>query len=352
MNNSSTYRILGLMSGTSLDGVDLANCIISYEKNQKWIYEILETITVPYPSDWLKRIEVAYQNNQYDFDTLSVDYANYLADIILYHTKNWEYDYIASHGHTILHQPKNGITLQIGDGKTLTERLQKTVIFDFRTQDVALGGQGAPLVPIGDLLLFAEFDFCINLGGFANVSYLRDDENMVAYDICPINFVLNELSNRLGFAYDDGGKLAKKGKLIPELYRQLNALPYYRENPPKSLGREWVEKHINPFIQSHDILDLLHTYTLHTAYQISKILPDDNKKVLFTGGGTYNDFLIDEIRLLRPSLEFVIPDSIVIDYKESLIFAFLGVLKLRNEVNTLASVTGASKNHSGGKVVG
>ncbi|HIE72715.1 MAG TPA: anhydro-N-acetylmuramic acid kinase, partial [Flavobacteriales bacterium] len=260
---------------------------------------------------------------------------------------NLSFDYIASHGHTIFHQPKKGLTLQIGDGQTIANLTRTTTVCDFRSLDISLNGEGAPLVPIGDLLLFPQYKYCLNLGGFSNIS-IKDNGGITAFDICPVNIVLNQLSKKLGFEFDKNGTLAKKGTLIPKILNKLNQLKYYKRNPPKSLGREWADEFINPIMNSElKIEDLLHTFCEHIAIQIEKYLKDE--KVLISGGGVFNAYLICRISHYVKS-EIIIPKNEIIDYKEALIFGFLGVLKLRNETNCLQSVTGAERDCSAGEI--
>ena len=294
-----------------------------------------------------------HQNNSLDeLKAIDVDYTKYLGEVIKAFIAKHEIkniDAVCSHGHTALHQPENKLTYQIGNLPVLAEILQQRVVCDFRVQDVEFGGQGAPLVPIGDKLLFSEYDYCLNLGGFANISMDNDDER-VAYDICPVNIVLNKYAKQLGFDYDDGGKIAASGTHLLALGSLLNNLEFYKQKPPKSLGLEWVNENIFPLIESSKRRerDVLKTFSDHVASQISRALKKD-AKVLVTGGGAYNSYIISKIQS-NIKAKIIIPDSYLVEFKEALIFSFLGVLKLRNEVNCLKSVTGASKNHSSGRV--
>jgi anhydro-N-acetylmuramic acid kinase len=227
------------------------------------------------------------------------------------------------------------------------------VVYDFRSGDVALGGQGAPLVPIGDKLLFPEYDFCLNLGGFANISYEYKGRR-IAYDICPVNIVMNAIAERSGKAYDENGDMAREGMLSHYLLTELNQLGFYKMPPdsPKSLGKEWVIKNINPLLEQYDLADndLLHTFCEHIAYQVGKSLKGKSKgKLLITGGGAYNSYLLDRMKE-HITHDIVLPAKTTIEYKEALLFAFLGVLRTRNEVYCLKSVTGASRDSSGGVI--
>ena len=347
MKTKTCYRILGIMSGTSLDGVDIAFCI--YTKKKNWSFSIKKTQTIPYSKKWRDELSGLHKKNDKKIAHANIEYGKYLAQLISEYKDefNLSFNYIVSHGHTIFHQPKKGLTLQIGDGQTIANLTKTTTVCDFRSLDISLNGEGAPLVPIGDLLLFPQYKYCLNLGGFSNIS-IKDNGGITAFDICPVNIVLNQLSKKLGFEFDKNGTLAKKGTLIPEILNKLNQLNFYNKKPPKSLGREWVEEFIEPIISSeHKIEDLLHTFCEHIAMQIGNYLKDE--KVLISGGGVFNAYLICRISHYAKS-EIIIPKNEIIDYKEALIFGFLGVLKLRNETNCLQSVTGAERDCSAGEI--
>lgn len=342
--------VIGLMSGTSLDGVDLV--YVKFDNNNYTDFKIINAETVAYTNNWKQLLQKAIGFNQLDLDVLNIDYGQFLGEVINDFIAKYKIDtidFIASHGHTILHEPKIGVTLQIGDGQTIANITKQKVICDFRTQDVKLGGQGAPLVPIGDELLFSNYDFCLNLGGFSNISF-KKDEKRIAFDVCPVNIVLNHYVNKLGFDYDASGEIASKGRLNHMLLEKLNALKFYQDKPPKSLGLEWVQHNVFPLIDGleTDISSILRTFVEHVAIQIGKFIYQ-NKDVLITGGGAFNVFLIDKIQEYSKS-QIVLPKNELIDFKEALIFSFLGLLKVNNEVNCLKSVTGARKNHSSGMV--
>ena len=346
-----TYNVIGVMSGTSLDGIDLAHVHFSIVDG-KWSFDIYETETVSYDSDWLNKLKTAIDFSEDKLKELNKDYTVLLSNIIKTFIKKHQLqklDAVCSHGHTILHQPQNGFTLQIGNLPEIANHCNQTVVCDFRVQDILLGGQGAPLVPIGDRILFSEYDFCLNLGGFSNVSFEQNDTR-IAFDISPVNTVLNFYANQLGLDYDDKGQLAGSGKLNSELLNELNTLEYYKKQFPKSLGFEFVKETVLPLIEKYNIPieDKLNTFTEHITFQIAVALPSKKGKLLATGGGAYNDFLIERLKFWLPELEIIIPDKKTIEFKEALIFALLGVLKLRNEINVLASVTGAKHNHTSG----
>ena len=346
------YNVIGVMSGTSLDGVDLA--YIKFNNSGRWTFEIFQSETVSYSEEWLNKLKNAIHFSPSELEELNVAYTKLLASIISEFISKHslvEIDAVCSHGHTILHQPQNGFTLQIGNLPIIRDLVNQTIVCDFRVQDVELGGQGAPLVPIGDELLFSQYDYCLNLGGFSNVSF-NENGNRIAFDISPVNTVLNFYANELGFPYDNAGDFAKSGNVNQDLLKQLNDLEFYALPYPKSLGMEFVNAKIFPLINSFsiDVKDKLCTFVEHIAIQIANICSKPNAKLFITGGGAYNRFLIERLRNYLPTTELVIPDDKTIQFKEALIFGFLGVLRLRDEVNVLSSVTGASKNHSSGVV--
>ncbi len=349
MNDDFFYAI-GLMSGTSLDGLDIV--YVQFKKKNLNNFEILAFETVSYSDVWKEKLQNGIQLSVEAIESLDVEYGVFLGretQKFIEKNKINFIDFIASHGHTIFHQPQHGITLQIGSGQEIANQTNCKVICDFRAQDVLLGGQGAPLVPIGDQLLFSEFDACINLGGFANISFEKEQER-IAFDICPVNIVLNHYSRKLGFEYDDKGVLASEGDINETLLEELNELAFYSINPPKSLGLEWVQQFIVPLLEKYQLETsvILRTFTEHAVQQISTII-QPFKRTLFTGGGVYNDFLIHRIKETVKT-EIIVPRDEIINYKEALIFALLGLLKLQDKVNCLSSVTGAKKNHSSGRI--
>jgi anhydro-N-acetylmuramic acid kinase len=348
-----SYTVIGVMSGTSLDGVDLAHIHFRVIEG-KWQYKIIESETVSYSDDWLNKLRTAVDFSKAELKQLNQDYTlllgNIIKDFIQKH-KIKNLDAVCSHGHTILHQPQNGFTLQIGNLKEIATIVGETIVCDFRVQDVKLGGQGAPLVPIGDRILFSDYDYCLNLGGFSNVSFEQDGKR-IAFDISPVNTVLNFYANKLGLAYDDKGSIARSGETDMALLEELDSLSYYQKPYPKSLGFEFVKTIVLPLMESFDlsIEDKMHTFIKHIAKQTALALPNRRGDMLVTGGGAYNTFLLESMQNYLPELTLVVPDAKTLEYKEALIFALLGVLKLRKEINVLSSVTGAKKNHSSGKV--
>ena len=347
------YNVIGVMSGTSLDGVDLAH--INFEiKNGKWSYQIFECDTISYSNEMISKLKNGIHFSRIELSELNIEYTNLLGNIISeFLAKNdiSNLDAVCSHGHTILHQPQNGFTLQIGNLPEIAKITNQKVVCNFRVQDVLFCGQGAPLVPIGDKILFSEFDYCLNLGGFSNISYEENNER-IAFDISPVNTILNFYANTFGLEYDNKGKISATGNLNSELFNELNQQEFYNKSFPKSLGFEFVKEIVLPILENYPISveDKMRTFTEHIAFQIGKTLQYKTGKLLISGGGVYNDFLIGRIKNYLPAIEVIIPDEKTIQYKEALIFALLGVLKLRNEINVLASVTGAKQNHSSGEV--
>lgn len=343
-----SYNIVGVMSGTSLDGIDLAH--ITFKFDNTWTFKIINAETVPYTKDWKEKLSNLVNFNLETLQSIDDYYTVYLSEIIndfLLKYQLQDIDAICSHGHTALHQPEHNLTYQIGNLPVLSKLVGQTVVCDFRTQDVKLNGQGAPLVPIGDRLLFSEYDYCINLGGFANISSEVNNKR-IAYDICPVNIVMNRYANALGYEYDKGGEIARSGTINKNLLNHLNDLEFYSEKAPKSLGLEWIESQVLPILQASNLSEehILRTFIEHVALQIAKAFTS-NSKVLFTGGGTFNNFLLERIKA-QIEFELIIPSEEIIEFKEALIFGLLGVLKLRGEVNCLSSVTGADGDHSSG----
>ena len=344
MSQKIKYRVLGVMSGTSLDGIDLAIC--TFTKNKKWEYKIEKSKTLKYPISWKSKLTTLHTQKKAIVKQTDIQYGQYIGEIINVFLKGKKVDFIASHGHTIFHQPENNYTLQIGCGKTISQATKITTINNFRALDVSLNGQGAPLVPIGDLLLLPKHKYCINLGGFANIS-IKKNEGIIAFDICPANIVLNDICKGIGIEYDYNGDIAREGKIIATLLKQLNQLDFYMKKAPKSLGREWVEEHVFPILKNNKPEDLLCTFCEHIAIQIGKFLRDES--ALFTGGGVFNSFLMQRVTF-HSKAKILVPSKELIEFKESLIFAFLGVLRIRNEVNCLQSVTGAERDNCGGVI--
>lgn len=341
------------MSGTSLDGLDIVHATFLV-KNGDWSFEIHQAETIDYSKDWKDKLTAAYHQDKNSLVALDLEYGLYLgakvSEFIEKH--NLSPDLIASHGHTIHHQPEKKYTLQIGNGKAIFEKTGVPVSFNFRQADVLLGGQGAPLVPIGDELLFGGYDFCLNLGGFANISYNQNGKRL-AYDITIANLALNLLAQREDLEFDRNGEIASTGIIDPILLEEMNALPFFSKNPPKSLGREWAEKEFFPLLSKNiPTHDLMATCVEHIVFQIKMATSGvENKgKILITGGGAFNKFLIDRLSNVT-ELKVVVPGEDLVSFKEALIFGFLGVRLKRGEINCLASVTGAPKDHVSGELI-
>ena len=345
-----THLAIGLMSGSSLDGLDLALVrFINDDDHYHYHIEIAETL--PYPEYWHDQLAGAFQQKPEDLIPLDKAYGTYLGSQVKAFVEKHDVkpDFVASHGHTVFHKPEQHYTLQIGDGQALADACGLTVINDFRSEDVSKGGQGAPLVPIGDQLLFDDYEICLNIGGIANVSYDLNGHR-IAYDICIANQALNWLAQREGFSYDKDGDMARQGQIVPTLLEALNSHAFYRQPAPKSLGREFFETFQKPILTNHPTNDALATFVEHIAMQIAQALDTLPKgKMLVTGGGALNGYLIDRIAQ-HTRHQVVVPDRMTVDYKEALIFALLGLLRLESRVNVLSSVTGAPSDSCSGKI--
>ncbi len=339
---------IGVMSGTSLDGLDICYTNFSY-KNSKWSYKVINAQCIKYPALLRAQIANAHLTDAKSFTQLHTDFGIFIGKSVktFIETFSARPELIASHGHTIFHQPENKLTCQIGNGANIAAETGVNTICDFRTTDVALNGQGAPLVPIGDHLLFADYDYCLNLGGFSNISFDQNGKRL-AFDICPVNFVLNHYMMKIGKDFDEDGMTARKGIINIQLLNRLNELIIYKNVGPKSLAREAVEKEFLPLIDSFglSIEDTLATFCEHISIQISRVIK--NGKVLMTGGGAFNKFLIERMKSRSPDCVIHIPDVQTINYKEALIFAFLGVLYLFDIPNCLSSVTCSITDNIGG----
>ena len=352
-NSAMQVSAIGVMSGTSLDGLDIAYCHFVREDHRKWSFKISDAITVKYPKDLAKRLRSAKHTNALELIRLHKEYGAFIAQNILkfLQTKNLpKPELIASHGHTIFHYPEAGINFQIGDGAVISAITGITTISDFRSQDIALGGQGAPLVPMGDKLLFSQYDLLLNLGGFSNITIQKP---FSAFDISPVNFALNYFARAFGMDYDKDGQLGRQGKIHKPLLQSLSQLEYYSLEPPKSLGDQWFYDVFLDQIERYKIpaLDKLRTVYEHIAGKISEVLNHYGGKVLVTGGGAKNKFLMELIeQKINPNVQIHIPDELLIDYKEALVFAFLGLLRYRGEQNIDKRITGAQHSTSSGAV--
>ncbi len=353
MSLSDKYTVVGVMSGTSLDGLDLVICEFS-TINQQLTYKIRKAETIPYDAVQKNKLRTTPYLNVENYFLLHYQFGKFIGKQArrLFDSAGIKPNAIASHGHTIFHQPQKGYSTQIGCGATIAAESGITTVCDFRSLDVALNGQGAPLVPIGDKLLFGKYDSCLNLGGIANISFDNSNEKRVAFDITVVNMALNFFSEKLGFEYDKDGELAKQGNFNSELFNALNDLPFYKQSNAKSIGREWFENDFMRVIEEFKLTnyDLLNTITHHSAYQIADVLNKNQlKNVFITGGGAFNSFFIEKLSDYYKG-EIIIPEAEIVNFKEALIFAFLGYLRLTHQINTLSSVTGAKFNSVGGAV--
>ena len=345
------------MSGTSLDGLDLAFCQITKTFGQ-WEFRIEQAKSVDYSprmkeklqrSIYLTADQLLILNNSYG-QWLGKQSKTFITD------NDLQVDFIASHGHTTHHRPEDGLTYQIGSGQHLANESKCKVVCDFRTNDVALGGQGAPLVPIGDRLFFGRYDFCLNLGGISNISFEKNGER-IAYDIGLANMILNHITQKIDLPYDNGGNIARKGEINAIMLKQLNALEYFELPFPKSTGFEWFTEKVVPIIEATEdsIENLLHTSIHHLceqiALQIGVVKRGTKSTLLVTGGGALNGFLIETLReKLGDDIEVVVPSKLLIENKEAVVFALMGVLRVEGEINVLCSVTGAERDSSSGLV--
>lgn len=350
------------MSGSSLDGLDICFAEID-EAGGRWSYEIKAADCIPYPAQWQAHLASASHLSALEYLRLHTAYGRWVGEqvnaFIEMHYLHHQVALVASHGHTVFHEPQNRMTAQLGDGASIAAMTGLNVISDLRNIDVALSGQGAPIVPIGEKLFFSQYELLLNLGGIANIT-LNQVETPIAFDICPANRVLNELAKKLGKEYDENGAMAATGTVQQALLQQLNELNYYQQPFPKSLANDFGTDTVLPLLEAsgHSIPDLLRTYVTHICQQVQQAIgmlagdmnPLSEKKMLVTGGGAFNQFLIEKLtqKLQVDNIEVVIPDAQVVQYKEALIMALIGVLRWREEENVLASVTGASRSSVGG----
>jgi len=346
---NKNFQAIGLMSGTSLDGLDICCCTFT-RLESGWDFHIDCAKGYTYPEELKQKLGwQAQKMSALEFITFHSAYGQYLGRRVNEFMQEFGVrpDIIASHGHTIFHEPQKRIMYQIGDGAAIAAETGVPTVSDFRRLDIMLGGQGAPLVPIGDRLLFSAYDYCLNIGGFSNISSEKEGKR-VAFDISPVNYVINHYCRQVGMEFDRDGETARQGEVCTALLEALNNLDFYHQSGPKSLGREWVEQLIFPLIDSYGLTleDRLRTFYEHAACQLARVV-QGGKTILVTGGGAFNVFLIERMRNLC-GCEMVIPDKQIIEYKEALIFAFLGTLYMFDECSCLSSVTGARQDNIGG----
>lgn len=345
------YNVIGLMSGSSLDGLDIAFVELT-EIAGNWTFDLQAAACIPYSEEWLTRLKQAPQMSVPDFLQLHTAYGRYLGDSVnefiesnqLHHRTH----FIASHGHTVFHDPKTQTSFQLGDGASIAAITNLTVISDLRNKDIALGGQGAPIVPIADRMLWPSFQACLNIGGIANITINQD--NPIAFDICPANQVLNYYAQQAGKEYDDEGMMALEGIVHQSVLSQLSTLDYYQQSAPKSLANTYSAELI-ALLNSLSTHDALATMVAHIAMETKRALAPyikENDQLLITGGGAFNKYLVAEIQAAIPEVSVIVPEEMTIQYKEAIAMALFGALRWREEVNVLNSVTGASKNSVGG----
>lgn len=355
------YKAIGLMSGSSLDGLDIVFAHF-HDQAGEWSYEIKAASCYPYEREWADRLRLAPELSASAYLLLHTAYGHYLGEktalFTAEHDIELQADLIASHGHTVFHLPLAGMTAQLGDGAAIAAEMNMAVVTDLRALDVALGGQGAPIVPVGEKLLFPEYDLFLNLGGIANISMHRGGA-VVAFDVCPANSILNALASLLGRPYDENGALASQGRPDEVLLRELEDLPYYREDPPKSLANTFASQTVLPILERYplSVQGRLRTYATHIAGQIGQAVENllagdagSGHRMLVTGGGAFNGFLTGLLkqRLAPLQVEVTVPDPQLVKFKEALIMGLLGVLRWRENNTVLASVTGARRDSIGG----
>ncbi len=352
------YKAIGIMSGTSLDGIDLAYCKFTV-KAKGWDFSIKDAQTFSYSPEWKNKLSTAHLLSGESLMKLHSAYGNYLGQVCNQFIKQKvikKIDLIASHGHTIFHQPKNKFTFQLGDGQALHAKTGYPISFDFRALDVALGGEGAPLVPVGDQFLFPDYAVCLNLGGIANLS-MNVKGQRKAFDICFCNMALNFLAAKGGKDFDKNGSMASQGVIHLKLFSDLETIYDSMGKKKPSLSRESFEKNFQILLadESIPLNDRLRTVCESIADQITRSIPLQKKKIklLATGGGALNTFLVELIAAkLSSRAKIIVPPKTIVNFKEALIFAFLGVLRIRNESNVSTIVTGASQNSSSGVLIG
>lgn len=354
------YRVIGLMSGSSLDGLDIAFVELE-EVAGVWSYTIKAADCYNYSNELKQRLQFATELSAKDYLLLHAEYGRFMGvqvnHFIQQHAIEHQVQLIASHGHTSFHLPQKGMTAQLGDGAAIAATTGVNVVSDLRSIDVALGGQGAPIVPMGEKLLWKNYDIFLNIGGIANISF-KNSDFYIAFDICAANRVLNALANQLGKEYDENGELAKKGNLHSALLTELSSLEYYKQPHPKSLANQFGTEVVLPLIESYQLSaeDALHTYVEHVAQQVANVIAQQenhhHSKMLVTGGGAFNKYLINRMQVaLQPyNVEIVIPEDAIVQYKEAIVMALLGVLRWREENTVLHTVTGSSRSSIGGTV--
>lgn len=346
------YNVIGIMSGTSCDGLDIALCNFWYS-NKKWNYELVESKEITYKKKFKKKLIECSSLNAYDLKVLDIELGSFIGMEIkkFLNQKNINIDLISSHGHTVFHNPIKKIHHQIGNPFQIFKITNYPVVYNFRELDIVLGGQGAPLVPYGDKNLFNIYDYCVNIGGILNISSLKS-KFLYGYDICPANIILNYYSKKLNYEFDFNGELSKKGKLNNKLFNRLNELPYYKENRPKSLDLIYIKENYFPLFSKLKPEDILYTFINHIAYQLNQNIKNKNVRVLLTGGGVFNNHLIEKLNYFNKlDIKFIVPNKKLVIFKEAIVFGFLGLLRFLNKKNIENHVTGSRNSTSSGLIV-
>lgn len=356
------YRAIGLMSGSSLDGLDIA-FVHLHENAGKWSFDIIHADCYSYSAEWKNKLQSSVELNALNYLMLDSEYGHYIGRLVNEFINKYQLEYkvqlIASHGHTTFHLPSKKMTAQLGNGAAIAAETGIAVVSSLRSLDVALGGEGAPIVPIGDKLLFGDYQYCLNIGGIANVSSIKSS-SYLSFDICAANSILNMLAEKLGKEYDAEGGIARNGTINDELLQQLNKFDYYAKTYPKSLANSFGTGIVFPILEKSELSteDLLATYTEHIAVQIKNAIEaidakhEGEIKLLATGGGACNTYLIEKLqhKLASLNITVVVPEQSVVLYKEALIMALIGILRWREENNVLSTVTGAARNSINGAI--
>ena len=346
------YSVIGIMSGTSCDGLDITYCDF-WKKKNNWFYKLKYCEDIEYEMGLKKKLIKCYKMSGLDLKKLDIELGNFITEkinefIIKYRI---EPDLISTHGHTVFHDIEEKISHQIGNPFILYERIKIPVIFNFREIDVISGGQGAPLVPFGDIELFNEYDYCVNIGGILNITENNRD-NLIAYDVCPANIILNYYSRKIGFDYDKDGKVSNTGNIDSNILNKLNKVRYYKNKGPKSLDIQKIEKLYFPILKKYAPKNILRTFVDHIGYQLNKSIKKNKSKILLTGGGAFNKTLLKSIeKHNHHNHRYILPDKNLVIFKESIIFGFLGLMRFLNDKNIVRSVTGAKQSSSSGIII-
>jgi len=349
---NNKYNVIGIMSGTSCDGLDIAHSLFWFEKN-KWMYKLEKYKSVSYSKKLKSRLLKCSKLDALSLKILDLDFGEYIKGEIKKFIKESKtrFDLISCHGHTVFHDPKKKLSYQIGNPLIMYNSVRIPVVFNFRELDIIMGGEGAPLVPYGDKELFNEFDYCINIGGILNISKLYDKE-LIGYDICPANIILNKFSRELNEEYDIDGRLSLSGNFDSNLFKKLNSIRYYKDDLPKSLDINFIEKNYYPFFSNKDPKDILHTYVNHIGYQVNNAIKKKKSRILLTGGGAFNKHILKKINHYNKlDHKFIVPNKKIVIFKEAIIFAFLGLQRFLKHKNVIKSVTGSNFSSSSGLIV-